>query len=237
MQTDVLVGKRALLTHSGDGLGFVIAIAFAQAGADVIIQDRSAAVVAAAVERLSLAVPGSRVSGKGMELAGSEHVGELLAFAGPVDFLVIDALATGAVDFAEATEQAPLQDRLARSEQATRLLNAFVQSMKDQGPASLFLLSLASMPAGEFSASLLRRGTDQIDHPASLEVFFVPIADLVLAPVADLVKSEVSRTNGSLAQASEHLLNDHRPAAIEAGLSVIQALTAELIETCTGHRS
>jgi hypothetical protein len=109
--------------------------------------------------------------------------------------------------------------------------------MKDQGPASLFLLSLASMPAGEFSASLLRRGTDQIDHPASLEVFFVPIADLVLAPVADLVKSEVSRTNGSLAQVSEHLLNDHRPAAIEVGLSVIQALTAELIQACSDRRA
>lgn len=104
MQGAALAGKKVLLTHSADGLGFVSAIAFAQAGAEVVIHDRSAAVVAAAVEHLSLAVPGSRVKGENTDLSTDAGVRQILAYAGPIDTLVIDAHAVGVVNFSRLEE-------------------------------------------------------------------------------------------------------------------------------------
>lgn len=42
-----LSGKKAVITHSGDGLGFAIAIAPAQQHAELTVHDRSSAVLIA----------------------------------------------------------------------------------------------------------------------------------------------------------------------------------------------
>lgn len=76
-----------------------------------MIHDRSAAVVAAAVEHLSLAVPGSRVKGEDTDLSTEAGVRQILAYAGPIDTLVIDAHAVGVVNFSRLEEQEAHQDR------------------------------------------------------------------------------------------------------------------------------
>lgn len=63
MHSSGLDGQTVLVTQAGDGFGFILAFAFAKAGAKVALHDRSAAVVAAAVERLQLAVPGTQAWG------------------------------------------------------------------------------------------------------------------------------------------------------------------------------
>ena len=233
MQGAAFAGKKVLLTHSADGLGFVIAIAFAQAGAEVVIHDRSAAVVAAAVEHLSLAVPGSRVKGKDTDLSTDAGVRQMLAYAGPIDTLVIDAHAVGVVNFSRLEELEAHQDRKALRDQAESLSNDFVGSMKGDNPKSIFVLSLTPTAAEESSGPSASLSTCSVGAGAGFTVYTVSVRDLILAPVADIVKSEVLRTNATLADVIKYLLRDHRPAAIAMGLTAIHKVTERIIKSCT----
>jgi hypothetical protein len=233
MQGAALAGKKVLLTHSGDGMGFVIAIAFAQAGAAIVIHDRSAAVIAAAVEHLSLAVPGSRVSGEEADLSTEAGVRQLLDKSGSIDILVMDEHAVGVVTFSRLEERASLQDRQALRARALLLLNSFVGNMKGQGPSTLFMLSLAPTDADPSSTCVVSHSIGNDGRVDGLTVHTVSVRDLILAPVADLIKSEVLRTNGTVADVSEQLLHDHRPVAIDQGLTAIRKVTAEIIGLCS----
>lgn len=228
MQSAALAGEKVLLTHSGDGLGFVIAIAFAQVGAEVIIHDRSAAVVAAAVEHFSLAVPGSRVRGAHADLSTAAGVREILAFAGSIDILVIDAVGAGVVTFSGNDDQDVAHDRQMLQVRAGGLLNDFLASLKGKEPTSIFLLSLAPEAAAESRTCLMPPS----EGPSGHTVYTASLRDLILAPVADLVKSEVLRTNGTVAEVADYLMHDHRPTAIAAGVAAIHALTNEIIQAC-----
>jgi NAD(P)-dependent dehydrogenase (short-subunit alcohol dehydrogenase family) len=235
MQGTALAGKKVLLTHSADGLGFVIAIAFAQAGAEVVLHDRSAAVVAAAVEHLSLAVPGSRVKGEDADLSTDAGVRQILAYAGPIDALVIDAHAVGVVNFSQLEELEAHQDRQALRDHSVSLSNDFVGNMKGENPKSIFVLSLTPTAAEKSSWLSASLSTSSVGAAAGLTVYTVSVRDLILAPVADIVKSEVVRTNATLADVIKYLLRDHRPAAIAVGLTAIQEVTERIIQLCTGQ--
>lgn len=58
IQTELLKGRKALITGGTSGIGFAIAQAFVQAGADVVITGRGGLRLAEAVERLRAAVQG-----------------------------------------------------------------------------------------------------------------------------------------------------------------------------------
>ena len=66
-----LSGKRALVTGSTSGIGFAIAQSLAAEGAEVIINGRGRAGVAAALERLEQAVPGAKLRGVAADLGAA----------------------------------------------------------------------------------------------------------------------------------------------------------------------
>lgn len=86
-----LRGKRAFVSGSTQGIGFAIALALLTEGATVVINGRSDAGVAEAVQRLRAAVAGAEVSGIAADLADRAAVGQLLATLGDVDILVNNA--------------------------------------------------------------------------------------------------------------------------------------------------
>lgn len=83
-----LTGKRALVTGSTSGIGFATARALATEGADVILNGRSRAGVAAAVERLLAAVPGAKVSGIAADIGSATGCETLVTQLPDVDILV-----------------------------------------------------------------------------------------------------------------------------------------------------
>ena len=83
-----LVGKRAFVSGSTQGIGYAIAESLLAEGATVVVNGRSEDRVAAAVERLEAAVPGAAVSGIPADFADSEQVRRLLGSLGEVDVLV-----------------------------------------------------------------------------------------------------------------------------------------------------
>ncbi len=83
-----LAGKRALVTGSTSGIGFATARLLAAEGAEVIVNGRGRAGVAAAVERLQAAVPGAKVTGIAADISSVTGCETLVAACPDVDILV-----------------------------------------------------------------------------------------------------------------------------------------------------
>ncbi|MFC0398055.1 SDR family NAD(P)-dependent oxidoreductase [Paraburkholderia rhizosphaerae] len=81
-------GKRALVSGSTKGIGFAIAKGLAREGAEVVINGRSTASVASALERLKTEAPNAMVSGFVGDLGNAEQVGAMVARHSDIDILV-----------------------------------------------------------------------------------------------------------------------------------------------------
>ena len=83
-----LAGRRAIVTGSTLGIGFAAAKLFAQEGAAVVINGRSAERVTAAVTALREAVPGADISGVPADLGTAEGCATLTGLLPDTDILV-----------------------------------------------------------------------------------------------------------------------------------------------------
>lgn len=240
MQRPSLAAPIVLLTHAGNGLGSILAIAFAQAGARIIIHDRSKAVVASAVERLLLAVPGATATGIDAPLDSVEQATALLAQVGSLDILVIDAVSAGVVDFSQVAD-ASSNPRLAIGHDlAQNFIELALPGLAARGAGRAFLLSLSPSSAGPDAGALADRTRSIVvesfggTQSTSVKVYAVQLPHLILASVADLMKSEVMRTNRLLAEISAQFTRDHRPADIQQASAVILQVVDEVLALSGG---
>lgn len=96
-----LAGKKVFVTGSTQGIGHAVALVCATEGASVVVNGRTEAGVADAVNRLRAQVPGADVSGIAADLSDPTQVDRLLASLGEVDILVNNA---GVFDVAPFTQ-------------------------------------------------------------------------------------------------------------------------------------
>src|SRR3954452_23153263 len=83
-----LEGRKAIVTGSTGGIGLAIAEGLARAGASVVVNGRGEQRVAAAVKKLSAALPNSEFIGIAADLATPEGSAALAAHVTDVDILV-----------------------------------------------------------------------------------------------------------------------------------------------------
>lgn len=91
MQSFSLAGKRGLITGATRGIGQYLAIALAQAGADIVITGRQADTVAATQASLRQAFPDIVVEGVTLDVRDVSAVQQSIACLGPLDILVNNA--------------------------------------------------------------------------------------------------------------------------------------------------
>jgi len=88
-----LAGKRALVTGSSRGLGYAIASALAEAGADIVLNARDTVALGAAAQNLAAA--GASVKALAFDVTSRDSVNEAIAYCenemGPIDILVNNA--------------------------------------------------------------------------------------------------------------------------------------------------
>ena len=99
-----LVGKRAFVSGSTQGIGFAIATALLAEGATVIINGRQGDAVELAVRKLEAAVPGADVSGIAADFESPGEVARLLDSVGDVDILVNNVGLFGLADFDDISD-------------------------------------------------------------------------------------------------------------------------------------
>lgn len=100
-----LVGKRAFVSGSTQGIGYAIAEALLAEGAEVVVHGRSQERVQAAVRSLEAAVPGATVSGAGADVADPAQVRRLLGSLGEVDVLVNNVGVFGVGAFEDVADE------------------------------------------------------------------------------------------------------------------------------------
>jgi NAD(P)-dependent dehydrogenase (short-subunit alcohol dehydrogenase family) len=83
-----LVGKRAFVSGSTQGIGYAVAESLLAEGAAVVVNGRREDRVASAVRKLEAAVPGAAVSGIPADFADPAQVRRLVGSLGEVDILV-----------------------------------------------------------------------------------------------------------------------------------------------------
>jgi NAD(P)-dependent dehydrogenase (short-subunit alcohol dehydrogenase family) len=234
-----LAGKKALITHSGDGLGFAIAIALAQQHAELIVHDRSPAVAGVAVERLKLAIPDLKASAICADLATESGRKQLLESAGPIDIVISDSVGQGATDFAQVSEAQISGRQQGSLRDSEALAGLFAQAMSGRGWGRIFLVTsmaaaaeTATPEAREQSLQLLPHELENQASGSGVRAFRLPIASRILEPVADVIKSEVMRTGDSLKEVAAQMVRDHRPIEIQKAAQNISRLTQLIADAC-----
>jgi NAD(P)-dependent dehydrogenase (short-subunit alcohol dehydrogenase family) len=128
-----LSGRTALVTGSTSGIGFAIAAGLASAGAEVVVNGRSAGTVAEAVDRLRDVHPDAGIRGIAADVTTDEGVARLLDELPAVDVLVNNLGIFGAVEPLEISDDEWRRYFDTNVLSAVRLIRSYLPGMIEQG--------------------------------------------------------------------------------------------------------
>jgi NAD(P)-dependent dehydrogenase (short-subunit alcohol dehydrogenase family) len=99
-----LSGKTAIVTGSTAGIGYAIAKGLAQAGAEVVLNGRTAAAIDAALAKLNAEVSDAKIRGVAVDVGSAAGCAALLAAEPSADILVNNVGIYGPQDFFEIAD-------------------------------------------------------------------------------------------------------------------------------------
>jgi NAD(P)-dependent dehydrogenase (short-subunit alcohol dehydrogenase family) len=139
-----LAGKLALVSGSTAGIGFGIARGLAQAGAEVIVNGRTAQAVNAAVARLRSEVDGCVVRGVAADLGTAEGCAALVRLAPRADVLVNNVGIFELQDFFDIPDETWERILAVNLMSGVRLSRAYVPQMVARGWGRVIFVSSES---------------------------------------------------------------------------------------------
>ncbi|KHK51979.1 oxidoreductase [Ralstonia sp. A12] len=139
-----LQNKLALVTGSTKGIGHAIAVALAAEGARVIVNGRTEASVADAINRLRAEVPDAQVEAFAGDLSAPEQVAALLARFPKVDVLVNNLGIFDPKPFEEIDDAEWLRFFNVNVMSGVRLSRAYLGAMKTQNWGRIIFISSES---------------------------------------------------------------------------------------------
>jgi NAD(P)-dependent dehydrogenase (short-subunit alcohol dehydrogenase family) len=151
-----LNGKRALVTGSTVGIGFAIAKALAQEGAEVIVNSRTEEKVSEAKRRIATEISNSKIAGVAADLSSSDGAAKIIEAYPEIDILVNNV----GIFEPRAFEQIPDADWLKFFEvnvmSGVRLSRHYLPQMKDRNWGRLVFISSES--AANIPAEMIHYG-------------------------------------------------------------------------------
>ena len=159
-----LEGKSALVSGSTAGIGLAIATALAREGADVVVNGRTEARVAAAIEKVRREVPGARVSGVAADLSTSAGAEAVFARVPAVDILVNNLGVFAARPFAEITDAEWLAIFEANVMSGVRLTRRYLPGMLAKNWGRVIFISSES--AVQIPAEMIHYGVTKTAQAA-----------------------------------------------------------------------
>jgi NAD(P)-dependent dehydrogenase (short-subunit alcohol dehydrogenase family) len=151
-----LNGKRALVTGSTVGIGFAIAKALAQEGAEVIVNSRTEEKVSEAKRRIATEISNSKIAGVAADLSSSDGAAKIIEAYPEIDILVNSV----GIFEPRAFEQIPDADWLKFFEvnvmSGVRLSRHYLPQMKDRNWGRVVFISSES--AANIPAEMIHYG-------------------------------------------------------------------------------
>jgi NAD(P)-dependent dehydrogenase (short-subunit alcohol dehydrogenase family) len=154
-----LSGRTALVTGSTSGIGFAIASGLADAGAEVVINGRSAERVADAVRRLREERPDARIRGIDADVTTDGGVAGLLADLPAVDVLVNNLGIFGSAEALAITDDEWRRYFDTNVLSAVRLIRSYLPGMIGQGWGRV--IDIASDSAVVIPAEMIHYGVSK----------------------------------------------------------------------------
>lgn len=139
-----LSGRIALVTGSTQGIGRAIAAGLGRMGADVIVNGRSEASVAKALDRLRSEVPDASFTGCAADLAVAADCDRLIAAHPQVDVLVNNAGIYQAVPFTEISDEDWRRFNEVNVMSGVRMSRAFLPGMLERDWGRIVFISSES---------------------------------------------------------------------------------------------
>ena len=151
-----LNGKRALVTGSTVGIGFAIAKALAQEGAEVIVNSRTEEKVSEAKRRIATEISNSKIAGVAADLSSSDGAAKIIEAYPEIDILVNNV----GIFEPRAFEQTPDADWVKFFEvnvmSGVRLSRHYLPQMKDRNWGRVVFISSES--AANIPAEMIHYG-------------------------------------------------------------------------------
>ena len=152
-----LEGKRALVTGSTAGIGWAIAAGLAAEGAEVVVNGRTEARVASAVQQIQARHPKARVRGIAADLGTAEGCGRMVREVPEVDALVNNLGIFAAVPFEEIPDGEWMRFFEVNVLSGVRLARAYLPGMKARNWGRILFISSES--ALQIPVEMIHYGT------------------------------------------------------------------------------
>ena len=152
-----LEGKRALVTGSTAGIGWAIAAGLSAEGAEVVVNGRTEARVASAVQQIQVRHPKARVRGIAADLGTAEGCARMVREVPEVDVLVNNLGIFAAVPFEEISDGDWMRFFEVNVLSGVRLARAYLPGMKARNWGRILFISSES--ALQIPVEMIHYGT------------------------------------------------------------------------------
>jgi NAD(P)-dependent dehydrogenase (short-subunit alcohol dehydrogenase family) len=238
-----LKGKTAIVTGGTQGIGFAIASALLEAGAQVVINGLGQENIDLALARLEQAYPGSRVNGVAADLGSKDGCDKLIAQVPHCDILVNNAAIYEVADFFETSDDIWDQYWAVNIMSGVRLSRAYLPGMasKDWGRV-VFIGSecgISTPPdmlhyATTKTAILgLSRGLAKRMAGTGVTVNAVLPGPTLSEGVEGLLAEQIRRTGKSIQEQGAELVQAMRPSSITRRFQTSQEVANLVLYTCS----
>ena len=242
-----LAGKIALVTGSTEGIGYAIAKALAQSGAEVVLNGRSADKVEAARAKLVGEVPAARVTGVAADVGTAAGCDALAAAVPRCDILINNAGVFQPIDFFDADDAVWDRHWAVNVMSGVRLSRAILPRMETAGWGRVIFISSES--AFNIPVEMVHYGVSKTADVAVARGLAkrmagtgVTVNSVLPGPtlsegVSAMLESERAATGKPIEDVAADFVNTHRASSIIRRAASVEEVAAMVVYVASPQAS
>ncbi len=238
-----LTNKIAIVTGGTQGIGFAIASSLLEAGAEVVVNGREEAKVAAAVARLQALYPDAKVRGVAADVGNAKGCASIVAQAPHCDVLVNNAAIFETADFFDVSDESWQRYWDVTIMSGVRLARAYLPAMGEQNWGRVVFIGsecgISTPPdmlhyATTKTAMLgLSRGLAKRMAGSGVTVNAVLPGPTLSEGVEEMLRAEIQRTGKTIEQQGAELVKALRPSSITQRFQTAQEVANLVLYVCS----